>query len=320
MDRVIDIQFGRDEFAAHIIVELYAQGNIILTDENYTILSLLRSYTLDGGPVADENGEGPARCAVKEKYPFSAAANMTEDNIITDADQIKQIIDDQFKSKVPEETPADISKDEPKKEEPKKGGKPDNKQGNQKKQKGGGKPTEKTKKAMTLKQVIQKIVPYSSAVYAEHILRQLNVAGNQQALSEPEGDQPAHIDVLIEAAKKLRDLVKEMESADEIQGYIIYTPESEDDRKRKEEEDAKLRELIKQNQNGGDGQILEQEEASEEFVSEKAAAIIRKFKGKFLKEFVPHFLLKQYQDSEDQNMLYESFDNCVDEYFSQAEK
>jgi len=58
---------------------------------------------------------------------------MTEDNIIIDADQIKQIIDDQFKSKVPEETPADISKDEPKKEEPKKGGKPDNKQGNQKK-------------------------------------------------------------------------------------------------------------------------------------------------------------------------------------------
>ena len=48
MDRVIDLQFGRDEFAAHIIVELYAQGNIILTDENYTILSLLRSYTLQG--------------------------------------------------------------------------------------------------------------------------------------------------------------------------------------------------------------------------------------------------------------------------------
>ena len=35
-----------------------------------------------------------------------------------------------------------------------------------------------------------------------------------------------------------------------------------------------------------------------------------------LKEFVPHFLLKQYQDSDDQNMLYDSFDTCVDEYFS----
>ena len=48
--------------------------------------------------------------------------------------------------------------------------------------------------------------------------------------------------------------------------------------------------------------------------------IIKKFKGKFLKEFVPHFLLKQYQDSGDQHLLYESFDTCVDEYFSQAEK
>jgi predicted ribosome quality control (RQC) complex YloA/Tae2 family protein len=94
MDRVIDLQFGRDEFAAHIIVELYAQGNIILTDENYTILSLLRSYTLDGAPTKDENDEGPARCAVKEKYPFSAAANLTEDNIITDPVEIKRIIND----------------------------------------------------------------------------------------------------------------------------------------------------------------------------------------------------------------------------------
>ena len=47
MDRVIDFQFGRDEFASHIIVELYASGNVILTDHEYTILSLLRSYTLD---------------------------------------------------------------------------------------------------------------------------------------------------------------------------------------------------------------------------------------------------------------------------------
>jgi predicted ribosome quality control (RQC) complex YloA/Tae2 family protein len=48
MDRVIDIQFGRDEFASHLLIELYAQGNVILTDHEYTILSLLRTYTLDG--------------------------------------------------------------------------------------------------------------------------------------------------------------------------------------------------------------------------------------------------------------------------------
>lgn len=97
MDRVIDLQFGRDEFAAHILVELYAQGNIILTDENYTILSLLRSHTFDGKEEAA--GDGPARCAIREKYPFSQAANLTEDNINTDAEEIRQIIDDQFKGR-----------------------------------------------------------------------------------------------------------------------------------------------------------------------------------------------------------------------------
>ena len=73
MDRVIDLQFGRDEFACHILVELYAQGNIILTDENYVILSLLRSHTFD--ETSQTNGDGPVRCTIKEKYPFTAAAN-----------------------------------------------------------------------------------------------------------------------------------------------------------------------------------------------------------------------------------------------------
>ena len=36
-----------------------------------------------------------------------------------------------------------------------------------------------------------------------------------------------------------------MESADELIGYIIYKELSEEDRKKKEEEDAKLKELIK---------------------------------------------------------------------------
>ena len=93
MDRVIDLQFGKDEYAAHVIVELYAQGNVILTDSDYTILSLLRAYTLDGaGPEVVDGEQGPVRCAVREKYPFSAAANLTEDNITTDPEAIKTII------------------------------------------------------------------------------------------------------------------------------------------------------------------------------------------------------------------------------------
>ena len=73
-----------------LIVELYAQGNVILTDHEYTILSLLRSYTLDAkqpdaaAGAGDDAAEGPVRCAVREKYPFSQAAYLTEDSILTD--------------------------------------------------------------------------------------------------------------------------------------------------------------------------------------------------------------------------------------------
>jgi hypothetical protein len=127
----------------------------------------------------------------------------------------------------------------------------------------------------------------------------MGIPGNTKALAYPEDGSSDHIASLIEAAKKLRDLVKEMESADEIKGYIIYTEESEEDRLRKEDEDAKLKELIKQNKGAESEQILDQEVDEEEFVSPKNAAIIKKFKGKLLKEFVPHFLLKQYEGGED---------------------
>ena len=58
---------------------------------------------------------------------------------------------------------------------------------------------------MNLKQVIQKLVPYTSAVYAEHIFNQMGVEGNTKATTLAEDN---HVNILIEAAKKLRDLVK----------------------------------------------------------------------------------------------------------------
>ncbi|CAF4370009.1 unnamed protein product, partial [Rotaria magnacalcarata] len=61
MDRIIDIQFGSGEAAYHLIVELYDKGNIILTDFNYVILSLIRKRT---DATTDE------RFAVNEKYPI----------------------------------------------------------------------------------------------------------------------------------------------------------------------------------------------------------------------------------------------------------
>ena len=45
-DRVVDFKFGSGDSENHIILELYSGGNIILTDQSYDILALLRSYKL----------------------------------------------------------------------------------------------------------------------------------------------------------------------------------------------------------------------------------------------------------------------------------
>ena len=46
-DRAIDFTFGAGETECHVIVELYSQGNVVLTDGNYTVLTLLRTHRDD---------------------------------------------------------------------------------------------------------------------------------------------------------------------------------------------------------------------------------------------------------------------------------
>ncbi|KAJ3681327.1 hypothetical protein LUZ60_015816 [Juncus effusus] len=46
-DRIVLFQFGLGENAHYIILELYAQGNILLTDSEYTVMTLLRSHRDD---------------------------------------------------------------------------------------------------------------------------------------------------------------------------------------------------------------------------------------------------------------------------------
>jgi predicted ribosome quality control (RQC) complex YloA/Tae2 family protein len=46
-DRVVDFKFGSGDSVCHIILELYATGNIVLTDGAYEIQALLRSHQFD---------------------------------------------------------------------------------------------------------------------------------------------------------------------------------------------------------------------------------------------------------------------------------
>ena len=55
-DRLIDLTFGTGQRQCHVIVELFAQGNIVLTDYEYAIIMLLRShqYTINGTTIVGE--------------------------------------------------------------------------------------------------------------------------------------------------------------------------------------------------------------------------------------------------------------------------
>ncbi|CAM9921523.1 unnamed protein product, partial [Discosporangium mesarthrocarpum] len=69
MDRVVDFKFGSGETCNHVILELYASGNIILTDHKYEILNLLRTHTYEG------TGEGDVSVAVRQIYPVDLATS-----------------------------------------------------------------------------------------------------------------------------------------------------------------------------------------------------------------------------------------------------
>ncbi|BBM96816.1 nuclear export mediator factor NEMF [Marchantia polymorpha subsp. ruderalis] len=47
IDRVVDFQFGLGEGAFHIILELYSQGNLLLTDSHHNVITLLRTHRDD---------------------------------------------------------------------------------------------------------------------------------------------------------------------------------------------------------------------------------------------------------------------------------
>ena len=42
--QIIDLRFGSGDSAHHLLLELYAAGNLVLTDASYKILTLLRSH------------------------------------------------------------------------------------------------------------------------------------------------------------------------------------------------------------------------------------------------------------------------------------
>ncbi|OEL14668.1 Nuclear export mediator factor Nemf [Dichanthelium oligosanthes] len=72
-DRIILFQFGLGSNAHFIILELYAQGNILLTDSEYTVMTLLRSHRDDnkGLAIMSRHRYPVEACRVFERTDFA---------------------------------------------------------------------------------------------------------------------------------------------------------------------------------------------------------------------------------------------------------
>uniref|UniRef100_A0A914WEK2 Nuclear export mediator factor NEMF n=1 Tax=Plectus sambesii TaxID=2011161 RepID=A0A914WEK2_9BILA len=80
VDRILDLQFGDEDRACHVIVELYDRGNVVLTDSDYIILNVLR-------PRTDKDVD--VRFAVREKYPVELARQSDE---AMSLDRLKEVL------------------------------------------------------------------------------------------------------------------------------------------------------------------------------------------------------------------------------------
>lgn len=74
--------FGTEAYTNHLILELYAQGNIILTDSDYRILQCIRSHEFND----------KVKTAVGEVYPFEHAANIYLEKIDISTPKIEELL------------------------------------------------------------------------------------------------------------------------------------------------------------------------------------------------------------------------------------
>lgn len=81
-DRILDLVFSAaGEVAAHIIVECFSGGNVILTDGGYSILTVLRTYR----PATP----GAAAVTVRERYPLERAREVSKIEFNSFADTVR---------------------------------------------------------------------------------------------------------------------------------------------------------------------------------------------------------------------------------------
>ncbi|KAG7533630.1 NFACT protein C-terminal [Arabidopsis thaliana x Arabidopsis arenosa] len=186
-DRIIVFQFGLGANAHYVILELYAQGNIILTDSEYMIMTLLRSHRDDNKGFAIMS---------RHRYPI----------------EICRVFERTTVSKLQESLTAFSLKDhEAKQIEPKEqnGGKK------------GGKSNDSTSaKLYTLKNILGDALGYGPQL-SEHIILDAGLIPTTK-LSEDKKLDDNEIQLLVQAVIVFEDWLEDIINGQKVpEGYIL---------------------------------------------------------------------------------------------------
>ncbi|WCJ23246.1 Ribosome quality control complex subunit NEMF [Euphorbia peplus] len=202
-DRIVLFQFGLGANAHYVILELYAQGNVVLTDSEFTVLTLLRSHRDDDKGFAIMS---------RHRYPTEICRSFNR----TDATKVQEAL---TSFKEPEDTESindgeNNVPDKPKKE----------KQGKNK----GGKSSEPSKssvdgtraKQSTLKMVLGEALGYGPQL-SEHMILDAGLVPNTKVSKSNRLDD-ASIEVLVRAVTKFEDWLQDVISGETVpEGFIL---------------------------------------------------------------------------------------------------
>ncbi|CAL0300986.1 unnamed protein product [Lupinus luteus] len=189
-DRIILFQFGLGENANYVILELYAQGNILLTDSDFMVMTLLRSHRDDdkGLAIMSRHRYPTESCRVFErtttaKLHAALTSSKEEDN--DDADKVNG-------------NGTDVSNVAKEKQGTRKGG----------------------KSSATLKAVLGEALGYGPAL-SEHIILDAGLIPNTKVPKDKTWDD-ATVQALVQAVVKFEDWMQDIISGEIIpEGYIL---------------------------------------------------------------------------------------------------
>ncbi|KNA15242.1 hypothetical protein SOVF_100000 [Spinacia oleracea] len=203
-DRIIVFQFGLGGHAHYVILELYAQGNIVLTDSEFTVLTLLRSHRDDdkGFAIMSRHRYPIELCRTFERSTSSKLKDALAASYDQAEDEEIKVIDDGS-------TVLDTSKI---KKSAKKGGKvPDtNKAGND----------GSRAKQRTLKIVLGEGLGYGPQL-SEHIILDAGLTPSMKVSKDNKLDE-GKVEVLGQAVSRFEDWLEDVIRGSKVpEGYIL---------------------------------------------------------------------------------------------------